>query len=97
MVPVAAAAAHGHPILSVLALSSRFDGLGMNQLMTTWSFSFQYSLCRVVLMVVPLWWLHFFGDSLSVLALSSRFDGLEPIFKDPYNARSFSTRSVESF
>ena len=36
--------------LSVLALSSRFDGLGY---MCPWAYvpSFQYSLCRVVLMV----------------------------------------------
>ena len=36
---------------------------------------FQYSLCRVVLMVVPYLGLLMFDVVLSVLALSSRFDG----------------------
>ena len=37
--------------LSVLALSSRFDGLEADRLVAEVNFGFQYSLCRVVLMV----------------------------------------------
>ena len=37
--------------LSVLALSSRFDGLGSEQAHRATGLVFQYSLCRVVLMV----------------------------------------------
>ena len=40
--------------LSVLALSSRFDGL-FSFLFTSVYFIFQYSLCRVVLMVLAAW------------------------------------------
>ena len=59
--------------LSVLALSSRFDGLLKRLAVQVADLAFQYSLCRVVLMVTGKWrrW---------------RFD----IF-------AFSTRSVESF
>ena len=62
--------------LSVLALSSRFDGLPLAGCCPVALNSFQYSLCRVVLMVAlrrcRLRWMM----ALSVLALSSRFDGL---------------------
>ena len=58
---------------------------------------FQYSLCRVVLMVAnqpsslpnPI--------PLSVLALSSRFDGPKKLIPLLGKVNSFSTRSVESF
>ena len=58
---------------------------------------FQYSLCRVVLMVLPIsqWRLH--TMALSVLALSSRFDGLVVTREKIMPNWSFSTRSVESF
>ena len=39
--------------LSVLALSSRFDGPGHQVVGQGAKFNFQYSLCRVVLMVLP--------------------------------------------
>ena len=39
------------PVLSVLALSSRFDGQSGRSQAGTRQHSFQYSLCRVVLMV----------------------------------------------
>ena len=58
---------------------------------------FQYSLCRVVLMVAldVVSWMS--SQNLSVLALSSRFDGLRrPSLRKPYGT-PFSTRSVESF
>ena len=58
---------------------------------------FQYSLCRVVLMVSGnlLGW--FAQQPLSVLALSSRFDGLSgDVFLNGV-LKPFSTRSVESF
>ena len=60
--------------LSVLALSSRFDGSGMSSADAIQIF-FQYSLCRVVLMVTA--GKAYSGELyfLSVLALSSRFDG----------------------
>ena len=59
--------------------------------------NFQYSLCRVVLMVCmssPGWPV---SSGLSVLALSSRFDGLETRRSRSFEPLSFSTRSVESF
>ena len=61
--------------LSVLALSSRFDGRAYR--ICSWhSFAnFQYSLCRVVLMVKRAKSEFFRYAGLSVLALSSRFDG----------------------
>ena len=42
-----------HTTLSVLALSSRFDGRGVKSECAKNAFFFQYSLCRVVLMVNP--------------------------------------------
>ena len=58
---------------------------------------FQYSLCRVVLMVQA----HADGGdkekALSVLALSSRFDGHTARHCFNFWLFSFSTRSVESF
>ena len=59
-------------MLSVLALSSRFDG----------------RIARLVVAAVC---------ELSVLALSSRFDGRNANFSCVRNAKTFSTRSVESF
>ena len=40
-----------HPLLSVLALSSRFDGQAQALGQIARMLDFQYSLCRVVLMV----------------------------------------------
>ena len=61
--------------LSVLALSSRFDGL-LGGLSSHWTGPrFQYSLCRVVLMVSLRMFQFCQSVGLSVLALSSRFDG----------------------
>ena len=59
--------------LSVLALSSRFDGPAMRTSSSTCSIYFQYSLCRVVLMV-----LRYYGAIMTP-------------------GKTFSTRSVESF
>ena len=59
--------------LSVLALSSRFDGPAGNIARATDALVFQYSLCRVVLMVIS-----FRNGRVS-------------------RGASFSTRSVESF
>ena len=83
--------------LSVLALSSRFDGRSVALTATWWFMLFQYSLCRVVLMVTNgcgtcVWWI-----SLSVLALSSRFDGRMMRCGQLTRRMTFSTRSVESF
>ena len=64
------------PQLSVLALSSRFDGLGHCAPALRPNRHFQYSLCRVVLMVFVLVSYPVKIERLSVLALSSRFDGL---------------------
>ena len=58
---------------------------------------FQYSLCRVVLMVPyedRQWSLM---PRLSVLALSSRFDGPNHVELAAAYVSPFSTRSVESF
>ena len=58
---------------------------------------FQYSLCRVVLMVswsTASCWIIL---SVSVLALSSRFDGRTFSNTVFANVSRFSTRSVESF
>ena len=84
--------------LSVLALSSRFDGHAIQKIAEGKKKIFQYSLCRVVLMVFqrqqsglrP-------AFLLSVLALSSRFDGPAGRYPTCNNRRTFSTRSVESF
>ena len=60
--------------LSVLALSSRFDGPKPKQKKSS-DRDFQYSLCRVVLMVMSSTFVFAASAELSVLALSSRFDG----------------------
>ena len=62
-----------------------------------WRTIFQYSLCRVVLMVALQRPSCLPGHSLSVLALSSRFDGLRSQREAEADRTSFSTRSVESF
>ena len=62
-------------MLSVLALSSRFDGPTASADGQTPPNGFQYSLCRVVLMVLRGGFLRLCFLRLSVLALSSRFDG----------------------
>ena len=59
--------------------------------------AFQYSLCRVVLMVPIGSRPHPTPANLSVLALSSRFDGRVKQTPAPQVFRAFSTRSVESF
>ena len=59
--------------------------------------SFQYSLCRVVLMVLDYLCIREHELQLSVLALSSRFDGLLAALIHLSILFSFSTRSVESF
>ena len=61
--------------LSVLALSSRFDGPAGAAHKSIRYHLFQYSLCRVVLMVFSVYLLKSRYVELSVLALSSRFDG----------------------
>ena len=93
--PMTAVACPCTKILSVLALSSRFDGPGILSGRSLLRF-FQYSLCRVVLMVL----------------MGAVASGAEGIFQ--YSlcrvvlmvvaflvairaGRSFSTRSVESF
>ena len=58
---------------------------------------FQYSLCRVVLMVIQSRCAKIQQAVLSVLALSSRFDGLGDRLPPLGGAGAFSTRSVESF
>ena len=58
---------------------------------------FQYSLCRVVLMVVCGRPAYGAIPCLSVLALSSRFDGQIFQLGELAQLRTFSTRSVESF
>ena len=78
MVAYLSPAAHGHMCLSVLALSSRFDGPLINIPYSTIPPHFQYSLCRVVLMVAARFEGPWAGFVLSVLALSSRFDGQTP-------------------
>ena len=62
-------------ILSVLALSSRFDGHIRTTKKKRECWLFQYSLCRVVLMVLAFSLSSSQRVILSVLALSSRFDG----------------------
>ena len=62
-------------ILSVLALSSRFDGQNGWPTGVLATGNFQYSLCRVVLMVNRPARMGSHHMRLSVLALSSRFDG----------------------
>ena len=59
--------------------------------------TFQYSLCRVVLMVQLSQHIRISHKSLSVLALSSRFDGLVHHARFSRKSTAFSTRSVESF
>ena len=61
--------------LSVLALSSRFDGHATHAARKACIPIFQYSLCRVVLMVCAMCRRKKRMRALSVLALSSRFDG----------------------
>ena len=58
---------------------------------------FQYSLCRVVLMVELPTQRQSRAVGLSVLALSSRFDGPEEMQFVQETISPFSTRSVESF
>ena len=72
--------------LSVLALSSRFDGPDYLPLASFSASFFQYSLCRVVLMVDdrPTKWRRI--RTLSVLALSSRFDGRDTLVLDDETA-----------
>ena len=66
-------------------------------LSTHFDLTFQYSLCRVVLMVQFGMGRCYACSPLSVLALSSRFDG--PIISRMIRISlcPFSTRSVESF
>ena len=63
------------PRVSVLALSSRFDGPITSRDTQRGLTAFQYSLCRVVLMVHESAPAACHSHDLSVLALSSRFDG----------------------
>ena len=96
MVSKPAAPVIGSLVLSVLALSSRFDGRA-NRLQRR---------CTPALSVLALssrfdghtWVCAGTGRRhLSVLALSSRFDGLKNPPTSPRPGESFSTRSVESF
>ena len=75
MVQSAAGVDDGELRLSVLALSSRFDGLTAACRTGPSVADFQYSLCRVVLMVTSSSTAVRTSFCLSVLALSSRFDG----------------------
>ena len=59
--------------------------------------AFQYSLCRVVLMVQTQDARIERLEALSVLALSSRFDGPGQLAQPASLCVPFSTRSVESF
>ena len=68
-----------------------------NASMTALNRYFQYSLCRVVLMVERLAAVVAKLGQLSVLALSSRFDGRTSALASPSPGYPFSTRSVESF
>ena len=68
-------------IVSVLALSSRFDGPSFSLRHRSGRESFQYSLCRVVLMVLLAVSYQEQCLAVSVLALSSRFDG--PVIAPP--------------
>ena len=61
--------------VSVLALSSRFDGRVRLRRASPQLALFQYSLCRVVLMVFDQAFARLTPEQVSVLALSSRFDG----------------------
>ena len=82
--------------LSVLALSSRFDGLqrrGAGVLVSALSvlaLSSRFDGLRDVI-------LDQVGEHLSVLALSSRFDGRMTMAISADRIGAFSTRSVESF
>ena len=85
----------GQPMLSVLALSSRFDGESDPGRVAA-SRDFQYSLCRVVLMVHAIilcaCLLQCFQYSLCrVVLMVNLFSGVLRYIV------SFSTRSVESF
>ena len=86
-----------HQFLSVLALSSRFDGQDEPSVWLRGESVFQYSLCRVVLMVPPRALPPSSFAALSVLALSSRFDGRRNRKQWQSHRSTFSTRSVESF
>ena len=97
MVSLPASLAIVHHPLSVLALSSRFDGQIRTDSLCRDGWPFQYSLCRVVLMVHSCRCDNRRGRALSVLALSSRFDGQKGMRDDAMRTITFSTRSVESF
>ena len=86
-----------HLAVSVLALSSRFDGHPSPWTLIGDDLKFQYSLCRVVLMVAARGISKNASENVSVLALSSRFDGLPRVFETSSLTSRFSTRSVESF
>ena len=74
-----------HHAVSVLALSSRFDGLALRTGLIDGLSPFQYSLCRVVLMVFTSATRRVQSNPVSVLALSSRFDGPCQMTGEPAN------------
>ena len=82
--------------LSVLALSSRFDGpvygprRGVVRILSVLALSSRFDGLRSRLVSSQ-------NTALSVLALSSRFDGHAAAGILPWRVCSFSTRSVESF
>ena len=84
------------PSLSVLALSSRFDGrhteltLGRSFRLSVLALSSRFDGHATMMHWTK-------RQSLSVLALSSRFDGLPQASTHRSPSWSFSTRSVESF
>ncbi len=84
------------PTLSVLALSSRFDGLFSLSIRRVSEQVFQYSLCRVVLMV-PASTADdqaSFGFQYSLCRVVLMVEATPPSRAE---FESFSTRSVESF
>ena len=84
------------PRLSVLALSSRFDGHRYKFTGPCLASTFQYSLCRVVLMVCAARGRCCRGRRLSVLALSSRFDGLSSQKDSGYCTQPLSVLALSS-
>ena len=83
-------------LLSVLALSSRFDGQTQLGSGTVEICLFQYSLCRVVLMVRLSYCKPDGTRVLSVLALSSRFDGRGQNFTNTRSPPALSVLALSS-
>ena len=84
------------PRLSVLALSSRFDGQLLDHNIGNWVALSVLALSSRFDGLLPDA-IRGGNQRLSVLALSSRFDGRVCVFDRWHKVDSFSTRSVESF